>query len=156
MNKETVKKYLSEMFVPRDEPLEGVCFRSEFMNKEHHEAYPIQRIISNAQRESGLSFDFSYEIASRAVDVLSNVDDWEDDDAITEAVDSSVPIYTYDLMKIYASDSWAVDETREEMGTAENSEKQAQWAWYAQIESMVQSIKSKVEEIINEDDAILA
>ena len=39
---------------------------------------------------------------------------------------------------------------------AASSEKQAQWAWYAQIESMVQSIKSKVEEIINEDDAILA
>ena len=151
MTKKQVQKILSDMFVPRSNGLDGKCFRIEYMDKEN-EAYPIQQAISEAQRESGLSFDFSYVIAKKACDILAELEDWKDEDAITEAVDAIVSVYTHDLMQIYASDSWAVDEAVEDMGSGGDSITNAQYAWYRQIESMARDITQRLDDVIGDDE----
>ncbi len=145
MNKKKIQKHLSTLFVPRDNGLNGVCFRTEYMNKDN-EAYPVQQAVSEAQRKSGLSFDFSYTIAKIACNILADTDDWSDDDVITEAIDGQVPIYTYYIMEIYQSNNWAVDEARQEFGSVDSS-KDAQMAWYSQISQMVANIKENLQEI---------
>lgn len=157
MNKEKVKKYLASLFTTgkgNNEDDVIIVFQDEYMHRENAEKYAIYKAVSGAQHNSGLSFDFSDEISSRAVDVLVEVDDWEDDDAITEAIDGQIPIYTHDIMKIYQSDSWAVDEARKEFGS-DNSEKDAQMAWYSQIRQMVYVIKENLMEVIDESDTSL-
>ena len=151
MKIQEVTKILSDMFIPRDKGLEGKCFKSEYMNKEH-EAYPVQQAVSDAMRNSGLTFDFSYLIAEKACDILVEVDDWEDEDAITESVDAIMPVYTSDLMEIYASNSWAVDAAMEEMGNGKDSASNAQMAWYMQISQMVEAIKGNLSDIIEDEE----
>lgn len=138
------------MFIPRDKGLEGLCFRSEYMKKDS-EAYPIQQIISTAQHDSGLSFNFSYEIASRAVDILAGQDDWEE---ISEAVDSSVPVYNSDIAEIYSANAWAVDDAINEFGASDDADsiQRAQLGWFYAIENMARSIAGELEELIDEDD----
>ena len=149
MELKNIKEYLPKVFeiVDKDQNTERIVFNSDVMSKENIN-YPIYRAISDAQHDSGLSFNFSYEIASRAVDILSEIDDWNDDDAVTEAVDSSVPIYNNVLMKIYQSDHWAVDEAVKEMGIGDDSIKNAQYGWYMQIEQMTEAIKSNLLELV--------
>ena len=88
-------------------------------------------------------------LPDKAVDILSECE-WDDDDSISEFVDGAVPIYTGELMEIYASNSSAVDEAVEEMGQQGDSSKNASIAWYIQIERMVSAIKSELEELIEE------
>lgn len=150
MNKSEIKDILSRLFVPRSEGLEGVCFRDEYMDKAN-KAYPVYQAVSDAQRESDLTFDFSYNIANRAVDILSELEDWENDD-ITEAVDASCPIYTAEIMAIYQGNHWAVDEAIQELGSGEDSLKNALYGWYRQIEQMTEAIRSKLAEIVEETE----
>lgn len=152
MNKETIQKYLGKLFVPRSNGLEGVCFRSEYLDKSGGEN-PVYRIVSDAMHDSGLSFEFSYEIASRAVDILAGQDDWEE---ISEAVDSSVPIYNNEIAEIYNANAWAVDDAINELGTGNDADsiQRAALGWYYAIDNMTRSIASKLEDIVDEDDAI--
>jgi hypothetical protein len=138
------KKDLKNIFVARSNGLEGVCFPSEVMN-EDNPRYPIYRAISSAQHDSGLSFNFSYEVASKAVDILTEVN-WDDEDAITEAIDSAIPVYTHELMSIYNDNAWIVDEAVQDLGDgdSEDSAKRAQMGWYRAIGDMVQSIKNNL------------
>lgn len=146
MNKENIKDILSKLFVPRAEGLEGVAFRSEYM-KSDSDAYEIYNIVSDAQRSSGLSFDFSYKIASIAVEILSSAADWEDEDSMRQAIDYSVPIWTSELMEIFKQDSWAVDDARKEYGPGQDTTRDAQMAWYFQIEQMAAIIKNGLDEL---------
>lgn len=149
MQKQEIKATLNALFVPRNKGLEGVCFRMDFMNKENA-SYPVYKKVSEAMHDSGLSHDFSYEIANIAVDILTELRDWENDDQITEAVDGAVPIYTHDLMRIYTSDSGAVDEGAEELGTDGDSVARAQAGWYIAIQHMVNDIKNRLGELDND------
>ena len=147
MEKSKIKEILSTLYVPRAEGLEGKCYRSEYMMDEH-EAHAIYEAVSSAAFDSGLSHGFSYEIGERACGILADLDDWDDDDSITEAVDGAVPIYTHELMKIYASNHSAVDEAVNELGdNHEDSVQNAKMAWYLEIEKMVRAIKSNIEAI---------
>jgi hypothetical protein len=147
-----IKQVLNNIFVlvDKDTKDERYCFMQEIMNKEDKN-YPIYRAISEAQYKSGLTFDFSYEIAVKAVDILSELEDWDDDAIITEAVDSSVPIYTNELMKIYQGNSWAVDEAVDNIGgSGEDSEQRAKYGWYEQIEQMTEAIKANLLELVDD------
>ena len=150
MTEAQVRHILGKMFVLREDKKEGdddaKCFRQEYMDENAPE-YPIQQAVSNAMGDSELSFDFSYIIGEKAADILAEVD-WDDDDAITEAIDSAIPVYTNELMQIYVADNWAVDEAVNEFGNDEDSSKNAMMAWYSQIRQMVEKIKNNLAEII--------
>jgi len=149
MKKEKVKTFLATLFVTRDVADESVSFNDAFM-RDTHEAYPIYDAVSDVMHKSNLSFNFSYAIASKAVDVLEQVEDWEDNDDIQEAINSAVPVYTWELMQICQSDSWAVDEAIREYGKQETLERDVTTAWFMLIETMVEEIKTCLEAIITE------
>ena len=156
MKNEKIMEILPRLFVPlkkgpgSSEDGEGVCFRSEYM-REESEAYAIYKAVSDAQYKSGLTFDFSYDVANRAVDVLCEVEDWDNNDAISEAVDSAVPIYTGEIMKIYQANSWAVNDSNEEYGKEGDVTQQGMMAWYLQIYAMVRAIKDGLHELVDSE-----
>src|SRR3990167_9698448 len=152
MKLQEIKKSLNDVFVlvDKDTEKERYCFNDEIIKKENAN-YPIYEAISNAMHESDLTFNFRYQIATKAVDILADLEDWENDDAITESVDSSVPIYTSELMEIYQSNNWAVDEAAKEMGGGEDSTQNAQYGWYNQINQMAAVIKNNLLALIEED-----
>jgi len=139
MTKEEVKKMLGSLFMDSVKETGEVVrvFNDKCFDRERPERR-LYEVVSAAMRDSDLSFEFSYAIAEKAADVLAELEDWEndDDDMMRELIDSAVPVYTYDLMKIYLSDSWAVDETIKELGDAGDSTKNAAMAWYRLIEKM--------------------
>ena len=143
MNIERMKEYLSGLFVPRKEGLEGVCFNGEYMDK-RSEAYEIYRAFSDAQQNSGLSFDFSYNIASKVCDILINCEEW---DVADESINEYLPIYTAEIMEIYKADSGTVDEACEELGEGD-SVARALNGWYLSISNMLHEVKEKLTEII--------
>lgn len=157
MNIETIKKLLADVFVPRAEGLEGVAFRAEYMDKNNLSSpldegkYAIYQAISEAQRESGLTFDFSYDVAKRAVDALLSVEDWDDDEALFEAADRETPIYNAELMEIYQANWWAVDEARADGGQEMDSVRAASVAWNMRIVGMILAIKENLSKLINEE-----
>lgn len=139
------KQLLEKLYVPKVIG-EGVAFNLDYMDKNNEELYTIYTEVSDAQRESGLTFGFAYEIGSRAVDILQEVD-WNDEDAIREAIDQAVPIYTNELMTIYLGDYSVIDEMEEVWGNSCDCVSRAQRGWYYAIENMLQAIKSKLEAI---------
>lgn len=156
MTKEKAKNILAGLFVPRGkdkdgEQLDGVCFKSSAMDKDNADEYAIYNAVSDAMQESGLTHSFSYEIASAAVSVLVEAEDWSQDgqDDINELIDSSVPVYTNHLTEIYRFDSWAVDDARQEFGVTEDSASDAARAWYQQIYTMTGVIQANLEKLID-------
>ncbi len=148
MKQKKMRDILARLFETskRDNGEEYIHFRTDVMDKAS-DAYPVYQAVSDAAYDSGLSHGFSYEISSRAADILAESEDWDNDDDIIEAVDSSCPIYTGEIMQVYISDSWAVDEAGEEYGNEGDSTKRAQMAWYMLIRNMVQSIRTNLEAI---------
>ena len=142
----TNKKLLENLYVPRSAG-DGVCFNDKYMDSKNVEKHSIYNIVSNIQRDSGLSFDFSYTIGNIAVDILTEVD-WNNDDAINDAIDQAVPIYTHEIMEIYEANSFIIDEACEEYGNSNpmNSEERAIIGWYHAIQNMVMEIISKLGE----------
>ena len=155
MSKENIKTLLAGLFTTRkdkdDEDI--IIFSSEYMDRDNADKYAVYEAVSNAMHDSGLSHGFSYEIASRAVSVLEEAEDWTEDgqDDMNEAIDASVPIYTNYLNSIYAYDSWAVDESRQENGIPEDSASDAERAWYSQIYAMTGTIQANLEKLIDEE-----
>jgi len=141
------KETLAKLFttVKRTDDTEVRTFTPEAMT-EGNEAYATYRAVSDAMQAGGLTFDFSYRVADKAVDILVELEDWEDGDAISEAIDSAIPVYNQELMTIYADNSSAVDEVREELGSEGNSTQLASQAWYNEIQKMVEAIKNNLTE----------
>jgi hypothetical protein len=153
MKQQEIKTILASLFVPR-KPNEngegdGVAFRSEYMDKSNL-AYPVYEAVSTCGFESNLTHSFSYEIMSRACSILCDLEDWDATDELQEQIDAMVPVYTSELMQVYAANSWAVDEAREEYGTGENSDSDAGRAWYMLIERMTNSIMEALTELSEE------
>jgi hypothetical protein len=128
---------------------EWTHFRTEVMQKDN-EAYPIYQAVSNVAFKSELTHGFSYEITTRACDILAEAEDWDNEDDIQERIDSAVPIYNSELMEIYLANWWAVDEARTDMGAQGDSVKDAQAAWYYLIEMFVTAIKYELGSVITE------
>ena len=155
MNKKTIS-LLEDLFTtvektPSAEILP--CFKADYMSQfigntsTLNEKYPIYQAVSEAMRTSGLSFDFSYSVAQKAVNVLTHLEDWEDRDGMnSEYIDSEVPVYNHELMQIYLSDWWAVDEVAEEFGDIHDTMQGARMAWFKQIEQMVEAIINNLKE----------
>jgi hypothetical protein len=162
MNKSELLKLLPNLFYSKkiEDEVERICFTDSYMNRENINEYAIYKAVSEAQHNSGLTFDFSYEVASRAVDVITTlIDQYDDDlanledsDNITEAVDGIIPVSTHDLMQIYQSNSWLVDEARQELGNDGDTTQQAQQAWYKAINDMVHAIIPALQELIDEEE----
>lgn len=146
MDQQKVRNILANLFKTskREDNEEYIHFNTDYMRRENTDSYAVYQAVSNAGFESGLTHSFSYEIMSRAADILADLADWNDDDAIIEAVDQGVPIYTNELMQIYVSNSWAVDEAAEEYGSEGDSTDRARWAWGSQIRSMVYAIRTNI------------
>ena len=148
MNIQTKKDLLAKLYVPRAKGLEGVCFNSEYMReKATPDQKAIYNAVSKAQRESGLSYDFSYVIGEKAVDILTEVEDWKNEDTLHDYIDQAVPIYTHEVMAIYTNDAWQVDEAVNEYGNdTMESEARAKLGWYMAIENMTHAIISNLTE----------
>lgn len=157
MNQKQTKDILSNLFVPRGkhhatgEQLEGVCFSSDCMDEKNTDKYSVYKAVSDAMFNSELTHGFSYEIASRAVDILIEAEDWDNDEDITERVDSAVPIYNSELMQIFLDNHWAVDGACEELGSEGDSVAHAQRGWYTLIERMTHTIRASLLELIEEE-----
>lgn len=138
------QKALYELFTTiQADDGERIVYSKKYLYAERgtYERY-MYETVSNIAHASDLTHDFSYEIMSRACDVLAELDDPNDEDAISEAADAIVPVYTHDLMQIYASNSWAVDEACEEYGTSGDSTNRAQMAWYVLIDRVARDIQA--------------
>ena len=108
--KTSIKEILRDLFTTKNDI---VVFNDKYMDKDNAEKYAIYKVVSGIMHDSGLTHGFSYEIGNRAVNVLVDLEDWDNDDAISEAVDAIVPVYTHEIMQIYTDNSWAVDEAVE-------------------------------------------
>jgi hypothetical protein len=147
MNIKQKQELLAGLFtiVTKTDGKEYICFKSEYMDESNADKYAIYKIISNAQRESGLSFNFSYDIGEKAAGIVAELEDLDDEDAITEAIDQAIPIYTDEIMSIYTRDSAAVDEAAEELG-GDDSNSRAVSGWYNEIRKMVYTIISELKQ----------
>lgn len=149
MNIEQIKTLLHGVFVPRTPPLEGVCFASDYMIEANIDKYEIYKAISNVMHNSGLTFNFSYEVAQKAVDIIiACIEDGksENEDFVSEQIDNAIPVYNNELMIIYANDYSIVDSAVEELGAGDSIEN-AKAGWYVAIRGMVEEIRMKIEEI---------
>lgn len=147
MTNKVKREFLSDLLVPRENGLDGMCFRSEFMDVKH-EAYPVYQAVSDAMHDSNLSFDFSYSVADRAISALLSVDNWDDEDALQEAIDNNVPVYNNQLMTIYLADWDIVDQTCDDNGIiGYDSVKRASIGWYSAMQDMVSSIINKLAKV---------
>lgn len=147
----TTKEKLAKLFETREKDGRDpcICFTSEALNPES-DLYPVYEAVSKSMHDSGLSFHFSYEIARRAVDILVDAENWEDDDAqdqVQEMIACEVPMYNSDLMKIYASDWELADEARSEYGNELNAIEAAQYGYVIAIRNMVQAILANLKKI---------
>lgn len=142
----------------RDTKHERLCFADAYLRaKDGTDEKNVQEMVSKAQQDSGLSFDFSYKIAGEALDILVDLEDWDDEDAIAQAVDYAVPVYYNVIATIYNADWGCVDEWRDEIGGgAKPSDcmKDAQGAWYNEIEKMVRAIKEGAMELIDDTASV--
>jgi uncharacterized protein YktA (UPF0223 family) len=140
MTKEEIKELLKDVFKETDDG--KIVFNQDYLNPDNQDKYTIYQAISKAKHASNLSFDFSYLVADKAVGILTDleVEEWENDEKINEMVDGCIPIYTSDLIEIYQSDSWAVNEARKEFGVGKDCETEAQLAWYQAIKQMTYEI----------------
>lgn len=158
MTKKEVQKHLSALFTTvkvQDTGEERICFDRAYLSApDGSDEKNVQEIVSSVMFESGLTHDFSYDIASSACDVLANADELTGD-MHHELIDSHVPIYYHDISKIYLANWGAVDEYREEVGggTPADSMKDAQGAWYMLIENMVREIGEKLAKLVEDNEA---
>ena len=151
MNKTQIKSTLKNLFtiVKKETSEEVYAFKLEDMQEFiNHTAtlnpnYPIYQAVSKAMHDSGLSFNFSYEIAKRAVDVILDTDEEKLEDSehdFSEKIDQQVPIYYAELMQIYLSDWETVDEVANTFGNITDCVSGARQAWYNEIEKMLSAI----------------
>ena len=111
----------------------------------------VREKLLQCQHDSGLSFEFSYIIAEKACEVLTNATRYVD---ISDNIDGVLPIYTSEIMKIYLANSHIVDEGVEELGDPQggSSEQRALLWWYNAIDAMSHSIADALELFDDEDE----
>lgn len=142
-----------------DDQTERIIYNKAYINAENdtveHELY---QLTSNIAHNSGLSFDFSYEIMQRACAIVAelpiwNGDDIDSDDGIHEAVDNAVPVYNAELLKIAnMHDYHLIDEAMSEHGAADIIGA-CSVAWYNAIYSAVYEIVETIEDYNNTNNA---
>lgn len=114
--------------------------------------------MSDVASNLDVTHDFSYEIVSRAVDVLAeaykNAEDISDIDIedFQEPVDAIVPVYTYDLLKIATVGNYEhIDEAREVFGNELLTAEACSIAWFSLVENATQQIHEAIMDYNNED-----
>ena len=134
----TVKKF-------EDTGEERIIYRDEFI---HGDAGTPERalyeLVSDTMYKSDLSHSFSYEIASRAVDIIAEhyiEDECDHHSDLEEHIESSVPVYNYDLLKIVNTCDYSlIDEAREVYGNDIDTMTACSIAWHNQIDLAVNQI----------------
>ena len=152
MKIEELQQHLAKVFTYKEMGEEKIpVFSDDYLfAKDGTIEKTMYETISNVQRKSDLTFEFSYQVMDKVLDILSDLSDWNDDDELREAIFGRVPIYNNELAEIYASNSWVVDEAMKELGPGEDSVKNAAYGWYKAISDMAYSLKNKLDELIEE------
>ena len=145
---------LGELFTTRDNgnDTKRIVYSDVYLrapdNTTEHDLYEI---VSDIARGLGVTHSFSYEIMSRAVDVLAeaynNADNMEmfDVDNITEDIDAIVPVYTHDLLKIAnPGDYHHIDEAREVHGNELDTIQACAAAWYSLIDNATRQLHEAI------------
>lgn len=121
MNKERLDNAIAGVFAVLDEGTrdERIAFTQEALKSDGSSDIAILgRLVSDVMRESGLSFNFSYTVASKALDAIASVESLDDNDALQEAFESTIPFYTPEVMQLMQQDWNLVDDIIESMGAA--------------------------------------
>ena len=140
--------HLSKLFTVKkfeDTGEERIIYRDEFI---HGDAGTPERalyeLVSDTMYKSDLSHDFSYEVASRAVDIIAEhyiEDECDHYSDFEEHIESSVPVYNYDLLKIVNCNQYhLLDEAREVHGNDIDTITACSIAWHNQIDLAVNQI----------------
>lgn len=153
MTNKELKNHLYDLLVPRKGDLEGVCYDNKYLHAaEGSDMRNIYEACSETMCNSGLTFDFSYKVLEKAVNILSECryipDVAEGNEEIQEAVDAAVPCYTNELMSIYSNNYDVVDSYDDGGG---NSVQRAQSGWYSIIDQVTQSLAVELSELIDND-----
>ena len=155
MQKTISEQMLSELFIYKQ--FENGTGRLVYSDKYIlAEAGTVERdlyeLVSNIAQNSGMSFEFSYNIMSQACTIASEylLNSEGDEDNINELVDNAVPIYNNELMQIYVSDWSIVDEAHDELGgSQDDSVGRAQLAWYYILERVTREVIENVSDYNN-------
>lgn len=109
--------------------------------------HALYELSSDIAQALGVTFNFSYEIMPLAASVLAESEVWNGDelDDITEQVDSIVPVYNHDLLKIAnAGDYHHIDEAREVYGNDIDTLQACSIAWHNLIDMAVRELHDSI------------
>lgn len=144
------KEMLADLYTTRDNGdgternvYSDVYLRATSGTTEH----ALYELSSKVAQALGVTFSFSYEIMPLAASVLAELEVWNGDelDDITEQVDSIVPVYTYDLLKIAnAGDYHHIDEAREVYGNDIDTIQACTVAWHYLIDMAVRQLHESI------------
>ncbi len=107
MTKTITREHVAELFTTVTHATEGdrIVYNVRYMfagaDTVERDVYEL---VSDIAHASGLSHSFSFEVISRACNILTKLNVWDgddiDDDALREAVESATPVYNHELLKI--------------------------------------------------------
>lgn len=145
--------HLAGLFTKADEGTnkERIIYHNEYLsapgNTPERDLYEI---VSDVAFDSGLTHGFSYEIMSRAVDVLAEAYNHNEPadievDYLHEDIDAIVPVYNYTLLMIAnPGDYHNIDEAREVFGNDIDTIEACRVAWFSLIESATRDIHERI------------
>jgi hypothetical protein len=162
MIRKQYREHLARVFTTMQAP-EGtrIIFHDEYLRaKEGTEEHAIYRAVSDAQRDSGLGFSFSYNVAYKAVDALCEVLGYYDtpEEALEDgrgvmqdAITAQLPYMNAELAEI-VQDVNAWDIVEDALASASGSDdcKLASvltYAWERAIENMARDILANLAKV---------
>lgn len=134
---------------------ERIIYSKQYINAENDTVeHDLYQLTSNIASESGLSFDFSYQIMSRVCNIVSELpifdsEEPDNDDGIHEAVDSAVPVYNAELLQIANVHDYHLIDAAIEEYECEGIISACSYAWYKAINSAVYEIVQTVRDYNN-------
>lgn len=144
------KEMLADLYTTRDN---GDGTRRNVYNDVYLRATPgtteraLYELSSDVAQALGVTHNFSYEIMPLAASVLaeSDLQDGDDLDTLAEQIDSIVPVYNYDLLKIAnPGDYHHIDDAREVYGNDIDTIKACAIAWYNLIDMATRQLHAAI------------
>ena len=139
---------LRELFEYRED-IERIVYSDKYiLAKKGTNEHDLYEIVSDIAHKSGMSYNFSYEIMSKACDIVADYsfDSKYAEDDLVEMIDNAIPVYTNELMTIYQQNWHLVDDANEELGGEGDSVVHAQRGWYYILETTTRELAEKVPE----------
>lgn len=137
---------LQELFKYRED-IERIVYSDKYiLAKEGTIEHDLYKIVSDIAFKSGMSYNFSYEIMSKACDIVADYSfdsDYTKDDLFA-VIDNAIPVYTNELMTIYQQNWHLVDDANEDLGGEGDSVAHAQRGWYYILDITARELSEKV------------